>query len=48
LRQTRALEALEQIRSPEARKLLERLAAGAPEARLTREAQAALERLAPP
>ena len=45
LRQVRALQVLEQIRSPESRRLLEKLAAGAPEARLTRDAKAALERL---
>jgi WD40 repeat protein len=46
LRQTRALEALEGIGTAEARKLLEDLAKGAPDATLTREAKAALERLA--
>jgi hypothetical protein len=45
LRSIRAVEALEHIATPEARDLLDRLAAGAPEARLTREAKAALERL---
>jgi WD40 repeat protein len=45
LRALRAIEVLEQIDTPEARQLLERLAKGAPESRLTQEAQAALERL---
>jgi RNA polymerase sigma factor (sigma-70 family) len=40
-----ALEALEQIASPAAARLLERLAAGAPGAPLTREAAASLDRL---
>jgi WD40 repeat protein len=46
LRQVRAVAALERIGSPEARKLLQKLAGGAAQARLTREAKAALERLA--
>jgi WD40 repeat protein len=41
----RALEALEHIGTPEARKLLAALADGSPEARLTRDAKAALKRL---
>lgn len=45
LRQMRALEALEHMDAPEARELLERLAKGAPEAWLTKEAKAALKRL---
>lgn len=45
MRQMRALEVLEHIGSPEARQLLRTLAGGPPEARLTREAKAALERL---
>jgi Tol biopolymer transport system component len=46
-RLVRAVEVLERIGSAEARELLARLAKGASEARLTREAQAALERLKP-
>ena len=46
LRILRALEALEHGATPEARRLLEALAAGAPEARLTQEAKASLLRLA--
>lgn len=45
LRSVRAVAVLEDIASPEARKLLDGLAQGAPESRLTREAQAALQRL---
>jgi WD40 repeat protein len=45
-RQVRAVEMLEYIGTKEARQVLEALAKGAPEARLTREAQAALARLA--
>jgi hypothetical protein len=45
LRSLRALEVLEHIARPEARQLLQKLAKGAPEARLTREAKAALGRL---
>jgi hypothetical protein len=46
LRALRALEVLEQAGTPEARQALETLAEGVAEARLTREAKAALERLA--
>jgi RNA polymerase sigma factor (sigma-70 family) len=45
LRQLRAAEVLERIGTPEARRVLESLAGGAPDARLTREAKAALRRL---
>jgi hypothetical protein len=45
LRSVRAVWVLEQVGTPEARKTLRRLAAGAPGARLTREAKAALRRL---
>jgi WD40 repeat protein len=46
LAQLRALEALEYIGNPEAKQLIEKLATGAPRARLTQEAKASLERLA--
>jgi hypothetical protein len=46
LRGLRAVEALEHAATPETRSLLQALAAGAPHARLTRAARAALERLA--
>jgi hypothetical protein len=45
LRGFRAVEVLEHIGTSEARQLLQNFADGAPEARLTREAKAALERL---
>jgi RNA polymerase sigma factor (sigma-70 family) len=45
LRSLRAVAVLEAIATPAARKLLEELASGAPEARLTREAKASLSRL---
>jgi WD40 repeat protein len=45
LRQRRAVAVLEQIGSPEAEKVLDKLARGAPGAGLTREAKAALRRL---
>ena len=47
LRQARAVEVLENIGNPQARQLLEKLAAGAPQANLTRDARATLERLRP-
>jgi hypothetical protein len=46
LRALRAVEVLECLGTPESRQVLEVLARGAPEARLTREAKASLERLA--
>ena len=46
LRQLRMVETMEIIGGPEARRLLERLASGFPEARLTREAKATLGRMA--
>ncbi len=48
LREVRAVEALEHVGTPEARKLLEALAGGAASARLTREAKEALRRLPTP
>jgi hypothetical protein len=45
LRNLRALEALEAIDGPEARQVVERIANGAAEARLTRDAKAALARI---
>jgi hypothetical protein len=45
-RRIRAVQTLEGVGSPEARKLLKRLADGAEGSRLTREARAALDRLA--
>ncbi len=45
-RQVRAVEVLERVGGPEARRVLEALAQGAPDARLTQEAKAALARLA--
>jgi WD40 repeat protein len=41
----RAVEVLERVATPEARQLLQKLAGGAADARLTREAKAALERM---
>jgi hypothetical protein len=46
VRQLRAIELVERIGTPSARRLLATVASGAPGARLTREAKAALERLA--
>ena len=46
LRQERAMELLEGVATPEAKRLLEELAKGAPQARITAEAKAALGRLA--
>jgi hypothetical protein len=45
LRQLRAIEALERLATPQARALIREVAGGAPDARLTREANAALRRL---
>jgi hypothetical protein len=45
-RSLRAIRVLERIGTPDAQKLLQKLAQGAPEARLTQEAKASLERLA--
>jgi hypothetical protein len=45
LREVRAIEVLEHIGTSEAEQLLQTLAKGAPEARLTQEAKASLERL---
>jgi hypothetical protein len=46
LRDLRAIEVLEHIQGAEARSLLRELTKGTPEARLTQEAKASLERLA--
>ena len=46
LQAIRTIEILEQIGTPEAQHVLRSLAQGAPEARLTREAKASLNRLA--
>jgi WD40 repeat protein len=48
VRQIRAVEALESIGNPEARQLLDKLATGPAEMRLTQEAKAAARRLAKP
>jgi hypothetical protein len=45
-RHLRAVRLLEMVGTPEARQVLKKLAEGVPEARVTREARAALERLA--
>jgi len=45
LRQLREIQVLEHIGTPEAQEVLKKLAQGAPEARLTQEAKAALDRL---
>jgi WD40 repeat protein len=47
LRHLRAVEVLEHIGSPDAQQVLQALAKGAPDARLTQEAKASLERLNP-
>jgi hypothetical protein len=46
LRALRAVEVLEQVGRRESRQVLQRLAGGAPDARLTQEAKASLDRLA--
>jgi hypothetical protein len=46
VREMRAIEVLEHIGTAEAKDLLQKLATGTPEARLTQEARASLERLA--
>jgi RNA polymerase sigma factor (sigma-70 family) len=46
LRKLRALEVLERVGTPDARRVLETIANGLPDARLTREAMASAERLA--
>jgi hypothetical protein len=46
LRAIRAVAVLEHIGTPEAHELLQSLAGGTPESRLTREAKASLQRLA--
>src|SRR5262249_35236776 len=48
LRTVRAIRVLEQIGTPEARAILEKLAKGDPDARETQEAKGSLERLAAP
>jgi hypothetical protein len=48
LRRLRAVQVLEEAGTPEARRLLRRLAKGVPEARLTQDAQDALRRRARP
>jgi WD40 repeat protein len=48
VRGVRAVAVLEDVATPQARKLLQTLSQGAPEARLTQEAKAALTRLAKP
>jgi len=45
VRELRAITILEQIGTPEAKKVVETLAKGAPEARLTQEAKASAERM---
>src|SRR5262249_29891353 len=45
LRDIRGIQVLDHLATPEARDLLKKLAAGAPEARLTQEAKVAVERL---
>jgi len=48
VRPTRALELLERVGTPEAKQVLEELAKGDPDAPLTREARATLQRLTAP
>jgi len=47
-RDAHAVEILETVVAPDARRLLADLAAGAPDARLTREAKASLDRMRAP
>jgi TolA-binding protein len=47
LRAIRCVELLEQLATPEARRILQELAQGFPDARLTQEARISLQRLQP-
>jgi hypothetical protein len=48
LRSLRAIEVLEQLRTPEAHQVLEKLTKGTPSSEVTKDARAALERMAQP